>query len=196
LTLALHNYVSVHGHFPPAYSVDKDGRPLHSWRTLILPYLDQGGQYRAIDLTKPWDDPVNAAFAFPVPDIFRCPGVDAAADDPTTNYIGVVGKETAWKPGGETITFSDGSDGCSATIAIIESTNHRVHWMAPDNLKSAELLRLIKREGDATIQSPHPGGFNTGWLDGSYRWFSNEDVVEGLPAALTIAGGEGVKRDE
>ena len=36
--LALHNYESTYDALPPAYTVDAAGRPLHSWRTLILPY--------------------------------------------------------------------------------------------------------------------------------------------------------------
>ena len=41
IALALHNYADEHGEFPPAYTVDEQGQPLHSWRTLILPYLEQ-----------------------------------------------------------------------------------------------------------------------------------------------------------
>jgi hypothetical protein len=35
--LALHNYHDKYGCLPPAYIADKNGRPLHSWRVLILP---------------------------------------------------------------------------------------------------------------------------------------------------------------
>ncbi|HSG73025.1 MAG TPA: DUF1559 domain-containing protein, partial [Planctomycetaceae bacterium] len=58
--LALHNYHDSFGTFPPAYTVDADGKPLHSWRTLILPFVEQQSLYDSIDLTKPWDDPANA----------------------------------------------------------------------------------------------------------------------------------------
>lgn len=37
IALALHNYEQVCKCLPPAYTVDASGRPLHSWRTLILP---------------------------------------------------------------------------------------------------------------------------------------------------------------
>src|SRR4051794_27921550 len=43
--LALHNYESSFGVFPPAYTVDSAGRPLHSWRTLLLPYMEQEPLY-------------------------------------------------------------------------------------------------------------------------------------------------------
>ena len=49
--LALHNYHETYGAFPPAYTVDADGKRLHSWRTLILPYLDQAPLYDKIDFS-------------------------------------------------------------------------------------------------------------------------------------------------
>ena len=63
VALALHNYHDVFQAFPPAYTVDEDGKPLHSWRTLILPYLEQAALYEQIDLSKPWDAPENRHLA-------------------------------------------------------------------------------------------------------------------------------------
>jgi type II secretory pathway pseudopilin PulG len=60
ITLSLLNYAENHNAFPPAYTVDADGNRLHSWRTLLLPYLDQQELYASIDFSKPWNDPVNA----------------------------------------------------------------------------------------------------------------------------------------
>jgi len=60
IMLALHNYHDEYHAFPPAFTTDCDGNRLHSWRTLILPYLDQQQLYTTIDLSKPWNDPANA----------------------------------------------------------------------------------------------------------------------------------------
>lgn len=35
IALALGQYASSYGALPPAYTVDTDGKPLHSWRALI-----------------------------------------------------------------------------------------------------------------------------------------------------------------
>ncbi len=51
--LAFHNYHSAYGSLPPAYTVDADGNRLHSWRTLILPFIDQSALVQQIDLNKP-----------------------------------------------------------------------------------------------------------------------------------------------
>ena len=63
---ALQNYHDQHGTFPPAYTVDEDGNPLHSWRTLILPYFAPGAieqrwkdMYDQIRFDEPWDSEHN-----------------------------------------------------------------------------------------------------------------------------------------
>jgi competence protein ComGC len=53
IMLALHNYEQAHGALPPAFTVDANGKPLHSWRTLILPFLGHSSLYATIDLGKP-----------------------------------------------------------------------------------------------------------------------------------------------
>src|SRR5262245_16452317 len=60
ILLALTNYELEYQALPPAHTTDANGNPLHSWRTLILPYLDQRQLYESIDLSKPWNDPINA----------------------------------------------------------------------------------------------------------------------------------------
>jgi len=41
IAAALQAYHQANGCFPPAYIADKNGKPMHSWRVLILPYLDR-----------------------------------------------------------------------------------------------------------------------------------------------------------
>jgi Protein of unknown function (DUF1559) len=41
VVLALLSYENAYHALPPAYTVDANGRPLHSRRTLILPYLEE-----------------------------------------------------------------------------------------------------------------------------------------------------------
>jgi hypothetical protein len=43
--LALRNYHDRYGRFPPAYVADEHGRPTHSWRVLLLPWLDHRAIY-------------------------------------------------------------------------------------------------------------------------------------------------------
>ena len=57
--LALHNYHEAHGCFPPAFVADANGKPMHSWRVLILPYLDQGPSRKMYSFNEPRDGPNN-----------------------------------------------------------------------------------------------------------------------------------------
>jgi type II secretory pathway pseudopilin PulG len=75
IAIALHLYHEDYGSFPPAYTVDASGRPMHSWRVLILPYLEEAGLYKQYNLEEPWNSPNNLAVANQVPAIFQCPTV-------------------------------------------------------------------------------------------------------------------------
>ena len=88
--LALHAYHDVYEALPPAYTVDANGKPLHSWRTLILPYIDEVKLYSAIDLSRPWNDPVNSNAFKTVPTVYRCPS--ATLPDGSTSYLAEIGR--------------------------------------------------------------------------------------------------------
>ena len=76
--LALNNYYSNYGSLPPAYLVDKAGRPTLSWRVLILPYLNCNDLYSQVRFDEPWNGPHNIRLASLMPPVYRCPA-DAGA---------------------------------------------------------------------------------------------------------------------
>ena len=106
--LAIANYRSEHGSGPPAVTRDADGRPLHSWRTLLLPYLDEAELYASVVLSEPWDAPANAAARDQMPPVFSCPAADA--EHAHTTYLaaatGGPGEWVAIPAGGEVIAVS------------------------------------------------------------------------------------------
>ena len=57
----MHNFHAITNHFPPAVIFGPDGKPWHSWRVLILPYLEENELYNAYDFSQPWDSPRNNA---------------------------------------------------------------------------------------------------------------------------------------
>jgi len=73
IRLALDFYHDEYNALPPAYTTDANGKRLHSWRTLILPYMEHAALYKQINLSKPWNDPVNSALSSQMPEQFRCP---------------------------------------------------------------------------------------------------------------------------
>jgi prepilin-type N-terminal cleavage/methylation domain-containing protein/prepilin-type processing-associated H-X9-DG protein len=82
--LAMHNYHSSYGHFPPGYvsnpprlpagaDAEYDTGPGWGWATYLLPYLEQDNLYRTIDLKQGIEAPINAAARVQVLAVFRCP---------------------------------------------------------------------------------------------------------------------------
>jgi type II secretory pathway pseudopilin PulG len=186
--LALHQYESKYGTLPPAYTVDADGNPLHSWRTLILPFLNKSALYQSIYLSKPWNDPANrAAYRVDLP-VYRCP----SASDPTshTRYQVIVASNGCFR-GSEPRAFSEITDEQFETLMVIEVPAERaVHWMAPQDADEALLLDLGKKSPMA-----HAEGFHVVLCDGSVRLLS-KDLSDVIRRALVSIAGNEFPRDE
>ena len=66
------NYESLWGAFPPRVHRDREGRPLLSWRVLILPYMEQNELFSRFHLDEPWDSPHNRTLIDPIPPTYVC----------------------------------------------------------------------------------------------------------------------------
>lgn len=191
IMLALLNYHDVNGELPPAYTVDENGNRLHSWRTLILPYMDTEDElFAKIDLTKPWDDPANDEAREAVMHTYLCPS--APYDDMhLTTYVAVVGPEFLFS-GSTPRKFAEVEDGASNTIAIVEiGHEHALHWMSPEDVDEDFVLSRV----DA-FDTAHPGIFMAGYADGSVHMVEDTIDRETLRKQLTIAGGETIDEKE
>jgi len=184
ITIALLQYVDENGALPPAYTVDADGNRLHSWRTLILPYLEQGQLYESIDLSKPWDDPVNAKARETVVEMYLCPS--SPDENNLTNYLGVVGPGCAFS-GSVPRELSEVTDDLSNTVVVLEvESDKAVHWMSPNDINEGG----AKKFSDLELKTNHPGVSNAAFLDGRAHSIEQDIEPETLRAMLTIAGGE------
>lgn len=162
ISLALHNYNDAYGAFPPAHTVDAEGRPLHSWRTLLLPFLDELPLYERIDLSKPWDHPSNAYARDQRIRTYECPEQDCPKHH--TKYLAVVAPQSFFQSV-EPRKWSDVASDKSRTVMVIEaSKSEAVHWMDPRDADEATFLALGPGSGLA-----HNGVILTGFADGSVR---------------------------
>lgn len=187
LGLALHNYHDTYGVFPPAYTVDAEGKPLHSWRTLILPYIDQAALYAQIDLSKPWDDPSNAeAFKTPV-STYCCPS--SQAPEGNTPYLAVVTLNSILRPE-QSLTIKEVTDGTSNTIVVIEvPADQAVPWMFPQEADEALILSNFTSK-NRKLQ--HAGGLHCLLADGTVRFLKQTITPATLKALLSATGNEQV----
>ncbi len=187
--LALLHYEQDHGCFPPAFTIDENGKPLHSWRTLILPYIEEDARYRNIDLSLPWSHPKNLANAKPTPACFQCSQrLRSRVDDGKTSYIGVVGEGLLFNDSGNGTLLSEVSDGTSNTISAIELKNHRVHWMSPRDLSYENFLTELGQNRKQLLES-HNGGCNVVRCDGPVSFLRTNVPKAALESALEIADG-------
>ena len=189
LGLALDEYETQYGMMPPAYTVDANGNRLHSWRTLILPYMGHQQLYDRIDLSKPWDDPVNAAARQTAIEFFTCP---AAADDGAaanrTSYVVIVDKAALFT-GSEPKAMADVTDGAANTLLAIEIPpgGPAIEWMEPRDLSPQELVERLSKAGN---ESSHYDGFHVMFADGRTNFFPNNVDLEQLKAVISRSGGE------
>src|SRR5579884_2292255 len=71
--IAMHNYNDTYGHLPTQAIYGKDGKPLLSWRVLILPFMEQGALYKQFHLDEPWDSAHNKELRGQMPKTYRLP---------------------------------------------------------------------------------------------------------------------------
>jgi len=174
IAIALHNYVDNYQCFPPAHISDSSGRPMHSWRVLLLPFLDQRELYDRYDFGEPWDGPHNAQLAqeYPTLEIFRCPQDTGSG----TSYAAIVGPHTAW-PLDRSCSFQDMTDGTAQTLLVVEVYDSGIHWMEPRDLDAEQMAPRINTRGQLGISSGHEGLACVVFVDGH-----GETLSEALPA--------------
>jgi hypothetical protein len=163
IALALHEYHKANGCFPPAYVADKDGKPMHSWRVLILSYLERNDLYKVYNFNEPWDGPNNKKLLASRPWEYGCPS-DPDAQKPgaaQTSYVAVVGPNTAW-PGSKSRKLgpADFPGGENHTVMLVEVADSRIAWTEPRDLSVDALGKAGARSPEPTASSRHGQGEN------------------------------------
>jgi prepilin-type processing-associated H-X9-DG protein len=174
--------------FPPAYTVDASGRPLHSWRTLLLPYLEETSRYSQIRLGEPWNSPHNLPLTQVHFDWLHC-AQDKSAGDFDTSYVAIVGSGTIWDPA-RVHNVKSVRDGLSNTILLVEMQNSGIKWAEPRDLDLSNLPLGITKQNLPKWLSAHSGGFHAVFADGSVRLISSQIPWQIFMALLTEDGGE------
>jgi hypothetical protein len=185
--LAVANYNSTYGCFPPAYVTDRDGKPMHSWRVLILPFLEQQQLYNAYNFAEPWDGPNNHKLESQIGRTYLRAGLESDHVG-TTSFVAVVGPQTAW-PGARPITDKEIGDGLSRTLHVVEVPDGRFRWMEPRDLEFDKMSLLIN-SGPHNGLGSRLGGARVASLDGAVRWLDEDFDPKTLRAMLTANGGE------
>jgi prepilin-type processing-associated H-X9-DG protein len=190
LALAMHNYHQYYGCFPPAYIPDKNGKPMHSWRILVMPFIEGetvGKEYR---FDEPWNSPHNRKITDEAmaTKMFQCPS-QPQTGKPTTNYMMIVGPHTI-SDGPHGRKIAEITDALDNTIMLVEVADSDVYWAEPKDLDFDRIdfkINGLKRPG---LSSYHPKGVNVAFCDGGLGTLPNSTLPEQIRAMATIDGGE------
>jgi hypothetical protein len=150
---ALEQYEAKYGSLPPAYVPDASGKPAHSWRVLLLAFLDPE-LYAQYDFSEPWNGPINSKLVDQMPGKYRSP-YKHFGHVTTSSYLVVTGDLTAW-PAPHTTKTRELVDR-SQTILVLQVENSDVCWMEPRDIKSECLSE--KGRQNAQGECPVPQQF-------------------------------------
>lgn len=174
IALALHGYHDTYGCLPPSYLADEQGRPIHSWRVLILPFMDAQEVYDAYHFDEPWDGPHNKLLLEPVapprrPYLpFKC-WSDQDGHPETTSYVAVTGPGTAW-PSDRPVRLRD--LGHFSEIPLVVEVKHSgIPWIAPVDLSVDRMSFRINDPLGNCLGSDHcQAGASVAFADGAVHF--------------------------
>lgn len=172
--LALHNYHDTYRNLPPAFFPDEDGKPMHSWRVLILPLVEEEDLYQQYHFDKPWDAPENLKLVEQIPEVYTSPY------DREQRKLGLTPYQAVSAPGtvmGTTraARWDDLSRSNTPRIMVVADFDDPVPWTKPEDISPAEIIARIQQ-----FKRHSPSRFHVLQSDGSVTPINDEMTVEEL----------------
>lgn len=204
--LALHNYHDTFGTFPPAVINGPDGEPWHSWRVLILPFLDNAPLYNQYRFDEPWDGPHNSQLLDRMPAVYSDP-IHGENPDHLTHYIAFCGDGYAFSGDGVEMNgrhLSSGrriaqfTDGTSNTLLVGPAVpEEQIPWMKPEDITFTDEISVPGSDDSIALPYEIDNRRVAPILrcDGSVFGLTDEVDRVAFKAMLTIGGGESVNWD-
>lgn len=124
--MAILNYQASHGASPPRVLYGPDQEPIHSWRVLILPFLeskvcdDLHASYR---FDEPWHSPNNASLSNQIPLVYATRSKNLSKG--VTEYVGCGDDFSALRPG---------QPDASSQLVVMECHSPSIPWLEPRDL--------------------------------------------------------------
>ncbi len=194
IVTGLHAYHDEYGRFPPPYSRNAEGKKMHSWRVLVLPYL--GAEARAyherFKLDEPWDSKHNLDVASSMPDVYRSPSDLATVGSNVANYYVVVGSQTLFPDSEEGATMNNNLDPLNHTILVVESVARSNIWTEPVELHVSKMTFELNTFSGDDLSGPIAGGVLVGLADGSTFLIEEDTPAEMVEGMTTPSGNDQV----
>ena len=140
---ALHQYHDRHGKFPPVAIRDEQGRPIHSWRSLIqrdlADVVETDDDFREYDLSQPWDSETN-----------RNADTKHRFGNHPYQFLAIVGPNAAWDHQGTRSTADFADRGGTALVIGVRNTGIRWGEPADAHVSDGGMLTVDGRNLDLT----------------------------------------------
>ncbi|PQO32122.1 DUF1559 domain-containing protein [Bremerella cremea] len=151
-----------------ANQYDSAGRPMHSWRVLLLPELERTDLFNQYDFNQPWDSPHNLKLVDKMPHCFASP----FWQDEEANRKGLTPYRTIWS-GEDNATERLGDWGEMFSPEnrpiVIQDFANPVPWTKPDGIMLDQILART------TLDDPRMNGTLFIFTDGSVKVVAEED---------------------
>ncbi len=207
IDLALRQYHQTYGSFPPALVRDGSGKPMHSWRILILPFLGANDLYQQYRFDEAWDGPNNRKMHSREMPVYVCPFDRDRQRSTMTSYLAIIGERTAWSTH-RAINIDEFTDGPENTLLLAEVERSGIHWMEPRDLHEVQMNPRVNSPAGQGPSSGHPtgafalfAGGGEGMVAGSVTetgrvWFlGDKTAVEAVRSFMTRDGNEQIRVD-
>jgi len=187
IAAALRTMETTSGEFPRTASARSTGRPAHSWRAMLAPFIRYSGT--EYDYSREWNSLENQRLSRPHSDVFCWDLTPGPGRESSTNVLGIVGPGAAFDSERESLILSAGLEDL---ICAIEVRDSHVRWMQPADLDYRDFAK-------ASAGGPRLGtseeGFCVIFLDGSVWLLRGDTPRDLLVRLMTIDGASVHDRD-
>ncbi|WP_162006616.1 DUF1559 family PulG-like putative transporter [Roseimaritima sediminicola] len=191
---ALNAYAADYGSYPPPVTNDSSGRPMHSWRVLILPYLGYDDLYAQYNMSVPWDENMNTMYVMPKE--YRTSDSQNLGFE--TAYFLVTGPGTLFPTATTALGPEDIVDDPTKTILVVEGkppTVSGLNWMEPVDLDVRGMQFAISANDGVEIGGHYAGGAMIATVAERTHFLRDSLAPGEVQALLSPAGGEPLADD-
>lgn len=189
ISKALLQYHEKYGRFPPAVVYDpKTNMPMHSWRALLIPFMDVDSGIKSYNFDEPWNGPTNSLLHTSAGHPFSNPRISTTAVGNDTDFVYVTGTGTIAANKQKSLSQDEILDGSKETICVVEVASSGIHWLEPRDL-DINLMQFVSGSYGTEV-SAFDGRPAVLTADGKVHQLKKDYSNQKLRTLLTPNGGE------